>query len=305
MGKKAIERRERMQRVLEAQEIKNLRRRRGLYDKLLEFDRIPSEPTPILLMMFGEEEDGALWHDSQCHEIGFSGLSDWQRIAIKPPFNTMFIDFGHTRLGDTDGGVLDGYMGAAIDYYEHEEDDDGLSISIYHIDFSIDAPGADGDFDFGYYPSVMDIDEQGFGTNETIVGFGDGINGHMALNALYLVIHALQLLNCRNVELVDYEPDHNVDQSYERHFGKPMTKYKTLRIKSIGKRYESDTQQKAYQGLMPLHLRRGHFAHYSDDAPLFGKYTGTFWRPATVVGEEKRGVVVKDYKVIAPESETS
>ncbi|MCA0455678.1 MAG: hypothetical protein LCI00_17005 [Chloroflexi bacterium] len=43
--------------------------------------------------------------------------------------------------------------------------------------------------------------------------------------------------------------------------------------------------------------RRGNFATYTDDKPLFGKYTGTFWRPATAVGEVKNGVVIKDYEV--------
>jgi len=107
---------------------------------------------------------------------------------------------------------------------------------------------------------------------------------------------AIQLMNCRNVKLIDNEPDAEKSRIYERHFGQPLTKYKTLAIKPIGKRYESDEEQ-PYQGIMPLHIRRGHFATYTEDAPLFGKYTGTFWRPATVVGEQDNGVVVKDYEV--------
>jgi hypothetical protein len=53
-------------------------------------------------------------------------------------------------------------------------------------------------------------------------------------------------------------------------------------------------------------LRRGaallvrHFAHYTEEAPLFGKYTGTFYIPMHVRGRAEQGAVVKDYRVLAP-----
>lgn len=114
---------------------------------------------------------------------------------------------------------------------------------------------------------------------------------------------ALGLINCRNIELIEHEPDEKLSAIHNKRYRFPLTKFKTIGIKSFGREYENESQPKEYQGLMPLHLRRGNFATYTDDAPLFGKYTGTFWRPATVVGEEKRGIVVKDYKVIPPEDE--
>ena len=46
-----------------------------------------------------------------------------------------------------------------------------------------------------------------------------------------------------------------------------------------------------------LHTVRGHFAHYTADAPLFGKYVGTWWRPWHVRGNPDHGVVVSDYKL--------
>jgi hypothetical protein len=48
-----------------------------------------------------------------------------------------------------------------------------------------------------------------------------------------------------------------------------------------------------------LHIARGHFAHYTEDRPLFGKYTGTFWRPAHVRGSADFGTVKSTYKVKA------
>jgi hypothetical protein len=46
-----------------------------------------------------------------------------------------------------------------------------------------------------------------------------------------------------------------------------------------------------------LHICRGHFATYSEDRPLFGKYTGQFWKPSHVRGAAEFGLIQKDYNV--------
>jgi hypothetical protein len=46
-----------------------------------------------------------------------------------------------------------------------------------------------------------------------------------------------------------------------------------------------------------LHICRGHFSHYSEEKPLFGRIAGTFWVPAHVRGSAKEGVIVSDYNV--------
>lgn len=116
---------------------------------------------------------------------------------------------------------------------------------------------------------------------------------------LNIALWVLAFINTRNIQLVDHEPSPELSRAFQEEYGEPLVKYKTLAVHNIQKRHEPAGEQKEYQGLMPLHIRRGNFATYTDDAPLFGKYVGTFWRPATAVGEEKRGVVVKDYKVVA------
>jgi hypothetical protein len=47
----------------------------------------------------------------------------------------------------------------------------------------------------------------------------------------------------------------------------------------------------------PLHICRGHFKTFTEEARLFGKYTGTYWWPAHVRGSVDEGVVEKDYRV--------
>jgi hypothetical protein len=46
-----------------------------------------------------------------------------------------------------------------------------------------------------------------------------------------------------------------------------------------------------------VHLCRGHFATYSPEAPLFGKYVGRFWIPPHARGDRSRGMIEKDYKI--------
>lgn len=111
-----------------------------------------------------------------------------------------------------------------------------------------------------------------------------------------IALYALELMNCRNIIQVDHEPNPADSAMCKAHFGKPLSKYKTLAITSIGKHYDHDKPQQKFD-VMPMHIRRGHFKRFTAEAPLFGKYVGTFWYAATVVGNEKNGVVDKGYKV--------
>lgn len=51
----------------------------------------------------------------------------------------------------------------------------------------------------------------------------------------------------------------------------------------------------------PWHHRRGHWAYYSPDKPLFGRTGehGWYWRPYTEVGDKTHGEIVQDYSVRA------
>lgn len=121
----------------------------------------------------------------------------------------------------------------------------------------------------------------------------------------YIVLYAFTLCNCKNVELVDLPPNIEHSALHEKHFGQPLAKRKRLRLKPVSKR-SNNGESKEYQDLMPLHWRRGHFKTFTEASPRFGyahpSNIGTFWTEATVVGSEKNGVVVKDYKVEPPKS---
>jgi hypothetical protein len=42
---------------------------------------------------------------------------------------------------------------------------------------------------------------------------------------------------------------------------------------------------------------RGHFKHYTAEAPLFGRMTGTWWWSPTLKGDAAHGVVEKEYQI--------
>jgi hypothetical protein len=53
--------------------------------------------------------------------------------------------------------------------------------------------------------------------------------------------------------------------------------------------------------MRPYHAVRAHYATYTKDRPLFGKYDGKFYIPAHFRGSPDNGYVSKDYKIIGPE----
>lgn len=49
-------------------------------------------------------------------------------------------------------------------------------------------------------------------------------------------------------------------------------------------------------------LVRGHFKTYTEEAPLFGKLTGTFWVPSHARGDASLGLAEKDYNLLGREN---
>ena len=116
----------------------------------------------------------------------------------------------------------------------------------------------------------------------------------------YPVAFAISLAHCRNVEVRDRPVSRQQRRMAER-TGKPAIIYKELVIDAFRKQVRYETQGDGGNEIKrALHICRGHFATYGDHNPLFGKYTGTFWRPMHVRGNKEAGEVKKSYKVERP-----
>lgn len=111
------------------------------------------------------------------------------------------------------------------------------------------------------------------------------------------------LIQCKNVKLIDRQPDYNRQQwrNRKRQGVEPYT-FKVIQIDpQRTTTVDRGADHKGPSGLTPLHIVRGNFATYTEDRPLFGRYTGTFWRPAHVRGSAEGGVIEHAYEVKAPE----
>ncbi len=291
MGKKSRERRERQQQrqqlLQEQAEVARLGQAARFYDHLMQLKKksqflTPLHQTPVFVA------DNVYRHlRTEMESFEFMQVSEWAKhlqTSIRPPFPHLFIEATYTHAS------------SAIERYGLwvVADAPGDSVMIYCI---VDYDGL-----IARKPTMLvHLAGDGYFFEAYPVHPNEAEIVPLSFSPYFTALFTLQLLNCRNVELIDNEPDATLSLAHEKRYGNPLTKFKTLRIMSTHKEREDKPQ--AQFDIMPLHIRRGNFAHYSDDAPLFGKYTGTFWRPATVVGNEKNGVVVKDYAVVAPESD--
>jgi hypothetical protein len=117
---------------------------------------------------------------------------------------------------------------------------------------------------------------------------------------------AISFLHCKNVTVEDAKPVGSRQQRrLEQRRGVRHSSFKTLVIEPMRQVLRTEGQSERHGLQRALHICRGHFAHYSEDRPLFGKYSGTFWRPAHVRGSAEIGMVGKDYKVTAPKAVAS
>ena len=114
---------------------------------------------------------------------------------------------------------------------------------------------------------------------------------------------AFTLMSCKNVATEQASTDDLPDAKWLRRQGDKVKGlvFKTLRIDGMGSGSRSTTGEPSGEHNR-FHICRGSFAEYTAEKPLFGKYTGRFWRPAHVKGSKEVGEVVKEYDV-GPRSE--
>jgi len=109
--------------------------------------------------------------------------------------------------------------------------------------------------------------------------------------------------NCKNITVEDISDFASPSWQWKKkHKDLADLKYYVLDIGGNTRRaYLSGNKTDIKQA---LHIVRGNFATYTESNPLFGKFTGTYWRPAHVRGDKKHGEIVKDYNVKPPQTLT-
>jgi hypothetical protein len=111
---------------------------------------------------------------------------------------------------------------------------------------------------------------------------------------------AISFMHCKNVTVQECAPPEKLSLSHQKKYGQPLIHYHVLDIQPLRKlldRYRSGSVADLRHA---LHICRGHFKTFTEDAPLLGRHTGTYWWAPQVRGAKEVGVVAKDYRVKAP-----
>jgi hypothetical protein len=116
---------------------------------------------------------------------------------------------------------------------------------------------------------------------------------HLTLPAVF----GLSLMNCKNVDIQQVNPPEKLSRKHARQRGVPLTSYYVLDIKPMRRILNSEGEAQTKGLRHALHICRGHFKTYTEESPLFGKRTGTYWWAPQVRGKSEEGVVEKDYRV--------
>lgn len=122
------------------------------------------------------------------------------------------------------------------------------------------------------------------------------------------VLFSISLTHCRNVSVVENDGLYISRQERrraERRGDPPALKFYTLEIGAITRALREEGGAEKTGLKRALHICRGHFATYTEEKPLFGKYAGRFWVPAHVRGTTEAGQVIKDYSVKAPKEQAA
>lgn len=115
--------------------------------------------------------------------------------------------------------------------------------------------------------------------------------------ANWVMMGALNFLNCRNVQIV--EPQR--DRAERKRLEKIGVKVHEINIYPVGKRSTYTKPNQPGAGI-PLTSVRGYFATYTEERPLFGKYPGRFWIPQHARGKKDLGERQSSYRLRRPAS---
>lgn len=113
---------------------------------------------------------------------------------------------------------------------------------------------------------------------------------------LTTIYTTLRLLNCKNIQAEKVLAPPVLNKQRRKAGKQELFDYHVLNVVVPSKKrgYHESTEPLSHNR---VHLCRGHFKEYTAEHPLFGHYTGLYWWQPHVRGQNKDGVVMKDYEV--------
>jgi hypothetical protein len=135
----------------------------------------------------------------------------------------------------------------------------------------------------------------GFEWAEDADTFEDKVESLTPLEALL----GISLMNCRNVTLSDERPAKQTTMRAKRAASTPYA-MKQINVPGLNRATTRAQSRNAAGSAIPLHLVRGHFKTFTEERPLFGSKTGTYWWGWQARGDAKHGVRDHEYVVGPP-----
>ena len=120
------------------------------------------------------------------------------------------------------------------------------------------------------------------------------------LNVITTTALTIYFMHCKNIQLGDATADHSPSRKWLRRKKTDLLKHYSLSISPFRETLRKQGGIEKNGAKKALHICRGHFATYTENAPLFGKHTGVFFRPQHTRGHQSHGEVKKDYQVGSP-----
>lgn len=112
---------------------------------------------------------------------------------------------------------------------------------------------------------------------------------------------AVCFMHCQNVRRVENLPSSKTVKRLVN-AGQPVVRFTTLVIDPMKEVLRREGHSEEVGLAKALHICRGHFAHYTEERKLFGKYAKTVWVRQHRRGTLEKGAVVKKYVVASPMS---
>lgn len=157
---------------------------------------------------------------------------------------------------------------------------------------------------FGIYNGFF-VDEFGRLLRQIVAGLqppgrDKGLNEDAVSTTMHILGLGISFLHCKNVLRNQSEDDRG--ERWHRRTGQPRLRFTTIDINPMRQVLRTEGNSELTGIRRALHMVRGHFSHYTEDRPLFGRsgMHGDFWMPQHVRGSADQGAVVKDYAVGAP-----
>ena len=241
--------------------------------------------------------------------------------SMAPPFNKFFVEFQNIpnqRMAKSEDKLHS--WGALItadenpDYITHFEGDDGKPRWILNIDTFIEMEKGKPFGPIAHHIAGLAEDGTWFRHADGNVWWGGGLAkfgeeppeevnqsvGDFVANLLFPVLLTISFLHCKNIKLNTITPPEKLSRKYQKRHGKELVRYHVLEIAPLKRLIDKYRTGLKTDLRRALHICRGHFKTFTTDSPLFGHHIGTYWWTPQVRGSKSTGVVLKDYRVVAP-----